>query len=221
MSDRLLGKSIAKAGGGGITASYDEELGQWIIYNDGADGQQNGKVLTASNAPLGKSLVLLPDWIDESNISDSGFSEAAADAFFASLVQINVQLGGKVFVSPLHFIAHSRGASVNSEIIQRLGTYFPNLRVRMTTLDPHDFKQPALDIPAGKLAEAVSEALLVVATKNLPAAEALNALIKPFLSVAIGAVDASTIAYAEFLDPNVVRWSNVTFADNYYQTLGA
>lgn len=29
------------------------------------------------------------------------------------------------------------------------------------------------------------------------------------------------IAYAEFLDPNVVRWSNVTFADNYYQTLGA
>ncbi len=216
-----LGKSIAKAGGGGVTAQYFKPTGEWLIYNDGADGQLNGQILTASNATLGKSLVLLPDWINESNVSDSGFSEAAADAFFASLVQLNVQLGGKVFVSPLHFIAHSRGASVNSEIIQRLGTFFPDLRVRMTTLDPHDFNQPALDLPAGKLAEAVADAAIDAAVKVKILEEPIKALLTPIVQAGVSTLDASKISYAEFLDPNAVRWSNVTFADNYYQTLGA
>jgi large repetitive protein len=37
-----------------------------------------------------------------------------------------IRTQGDLFNSPLHFIGHSRGAVVESEIIQRLGTYFPN-----------------------------------------------------------------------------------------------
>jgi hypothetical protein len=119
---------------------------------------------------------------------------------FASLVQIDQDLGGNAtfdrqgrFVrtqgalldSPLHFIGFSRGSVVNSEIIQRLGVYFPEaggvvrdsegkvLRgdLQMTTIDPHDFAQPSLR------------------------------------------------SFSDFLEPKVQVWSNVTFADNYYQTL--
>jgi len=69
----------------------------------------------------GKPLALVSDWYKESDINDSGFSEAAADALFAALVKLNADLGGDVFRSPLHFIGHSRGTVVNSEVIQRLG----------------------------------------------------------------------------------------------------
>lgn len=31
-----------------------------------------------------------------------------------------------MFNSPLHFIGFGQGAVVNTEIVQRLGTYFPN-----------------------------------------------------------------------------------------------
>src|SRR5205814_1609417 len=63
-----------------------------------------------------------------------------------SLVQENQEVGGnRLFNSPLHFIGHSFGTVVNSEIIQRLGTYFPSIAdIQMTTLDPHDFNQPSL-----------------------------------------------------------------------------
>jgi hypothetical protein len=106
-------------------------------------------------------LVLLNDWSNnnESAAPDSGFSEAVADAFFTSLVQLDqlfidensTAKQGAILNSPLHFIGFSRGTVVNSEIIQRLGTHFPeaggkeNSDVRdlqMTTLDPHDFDQP-------------------------------------------------------------------------------
>jgi hypothetical protein len=42
--------------------------------------------------------VLLPEWsLDrESVIPDVGFSEGAADALFASMVQLDLALGGKV-----------------------------------------------------------------------------------------------------------------------------
>jgi hypothetical protein len=77
------------------------------------------------------------------------------------LVMTRTLLKWKVLASPLHFIAHSRGAVVNSEVIQRLGTYFPQVNsIDMTTLDPHDFNQPSLDIPI--------ENLLTLPLKYLP-----------------------------------------------------
>ncbi len=174
-----------------------------------------------------KPLVLLNEWsLDrESVIPDVGFSEGAGDALFASLVQLDQALGGgvgeyennqikrlydnsgnlirtqgAVFNSPLHFIGFSRGTVVNSEIIQRLGTYFPNaggtvnsdgtpvlnsdgklLRdLQMTTVDPHDFYQPSLKLTLPKFV---------------------------------------TTNFSDFYEPKVQVWNNVTFADNYYQTV--
>ena len=118
-------------------------------------------------------------------IPNSGFAEAAADSMFAGIVKLDQSLGGSVgehdssgnltklydekgdlirnqgllLNSDLHFIGFSRGTVVNSEIIQRLGTYFPHAGgverdasgkvikgdLQMTTIDPHDFDQPNLN----------------------------------------------------------------------------
>lgn len=162
-----------------------------------------------------KPLVLLNEWsLDrESVIPDVGFSEGAADALFASLVQLDLALGGKVgeyqgnqlkrlydsqgklirqqgdlFNSPMHFMGFSRGTVVNSEIVQRLGTFFPqaggtsmaNRDLQMTTIDPHDFYQPSLNL-------------------QLPGFISTN--------------------FSDFYEPKVQVWNNVTFADNYYQNV--
>ncbi|MCC3428505.1 MAG: hypothetical protein JGK12_32545, partial [Microcoleus sp. PH2017_01_SCD_O_A] len=162
-----------------------------------------------------KPLVLLNEWsLDrESVIPDVGFSEGAADALFASMVQLDLALGGGVgeyegnqlkrlydsqgklirqqgdlFNSPMHFMGFSRGTVVNSEILQRLGTFFPqaggtsmaNRDLQMTTIDPHDFYQPSLNL-------------------QLPNFISTN--------------------FSDFYEPKVQAWNNVTFADNYYQTV--
>lgn len=177
-----------------------------------------------------KALVLLPEWStgNESVLPNSGFTEAAADAIFASIVQLDQALGGGVgisdtngnlvrlyeddgdlirtqgalFNSPLHFIGFSRGTVVNSEIIQRVGTYFPLAGgfinpdgtpaidetgkpardLQMTTIDPHDFKQESLKVD----------------------------LILPGTTI---------FDFTDFNEPTVQVWDNITFADNYYQTL--
>jgi hypothetical protein len=146
----------------------------------------------------GKPIVLISNWIKESGISDSGFSEAAADATFANVISLNEELSGALFRSPWHLIGHSRGASVNSEIAQRLGTYYNGIpSVQMTTLDPHDQIQQSLDIPLGEI--------LGVAWQPLAKAAVLAGL--------------GTIRYADFKDPNVVIWENIGLADNYYQEM--
>jgi DNA/RNA endonuclease G (NUC1) len=72
---------------------------------------------------------------------NSGFAEADADAFYTALVKLDEIFGGSVsssytagkldrtqgalFNSPLHFIGFDRGNIVNSEVVQRLGTFYP------------------------------------------------------------------------------------------------
>ncbi|MCC3642169.1 MAG: DNA/RNA non-specific endonuclease [Microcoleus sp. PH2017_33_LGB_O_A] len=207
-----LGNSIANAGidGGGLMMRYDLPTGYWVPVNkygavpgdfpSGLNPQNDPQYLTKLESYIApyldnnEPLVLLNDWSqnNESAVPDSGFTEAAADAFFTSLVQLDGVLKdetstakqGALFNSPLHFVGFSRGTVVNSEIIQRLGSYFPdaggkensNTRdLQMTTLDPHDFDQPGLD----------------VVTEN----------------------------FGDFREPKVQVWKNVTFADNYYQTV--
>jgi DNA/RNA endonuclease G (NUC1) len=107
-----------------------------------------------------KPLVLVADWmrgLDESRLYNAGFAEATADALFSSLVQFDQQLSpipipllnqGKLFNSPLHFIGFGQGAVVNSEIVQRLGTYYPNAGgtdpitrdLHVTTIDPYFYE---------------------------------------------------------------------------------
>ncbi len=101
-----------------------------------------------SSPQLRKSLVLIDNWGDVGTIDNAGWAEDAADRTFASLVQLDQLLGGGVgdptdatriydnkgnlirtqgaiFNSRLHFIGDGRGTVVDTEIVQRLGTYFP------------------------------------------------------------------------------------------------
>ena len=117
-----------------------------------------------------------------------------------------------MFASPLHFIGHSRGASVNTEIIQRLGTYYPNiLNIHMTTLDPHDQAQDSLNLHFGEafwLAKAAAGRL--GKWLELPA---------EIVESAVKARGGLFMQWADFNDPEVVRYEKVSFFDNYYQTL--
>ncbi len=126
-----------------------------------------------------------------STVDVVSLNAAPGDSLFSSLVQLDNLLKpnsdaeqGALFDSPLHFIGFSRGTVVNSEIVQRLGTYFPNAGgkigssvrdLQMTTLDPHDFNQPSLRL--------------------------------------------LDLDFSDFREPKVQVWENVTFADNYYQTV--
>ncbi len=166
----------------GTVLKYDPDTGKW----DKVSGDRG----------LGKPLVLIADWSQDSVAENynSGFAEGAADSLFASLVEENSVFKGvnedALFDSPFHFIGMGRGTVVNSEIIQRLGTFYPkpvepdnfedpNYKNRnkfpdlqMTTIDPNDFKQSNI------------------------AGLSLN----------------------NFYDPAIQVWDNVTYADNYYQT---
>ncbi len=201
-----LAHMIADSAGGHVL-TYDRRTGNWIDDRSLTDG--------ARAVEDGKPVVLVTEWYHESDISDSGFSEAAADTFFASLAKLNTDVSGKLFNSPMHFIGHSRGTVVNGEIIQRLGTYFPAKHdIHMTTLDPHDFNQASLDVPGAWLAGLLGGVLGGVAGGPVTA-----------LGTGLGAAAVaallgySTIHYADFLDPNVMRWENIAFYDNYYQVL--
>ena len=231
----------------GLILRYDKKSGLWIpvdnhggILDNLTENKMPGDVGYLStlashiesdyvnhNVPL----VLIPEWNTngESIVPDSGFTEAAADSFYASIVGLDQALGGEVglhdaagkltqlydakgdlirkqgdiFNSPLHFIGFSRGTVVNSEIIQRLGTFYPyaggridvkgmpvlgadGKRARdlqMTTIDPHDFYKESLKVD----------------------------LVVPFTPILAD--------FRDFHEPKVQVWSNVTFADNYYQTL--
>src|SRR3546814_5310040 len=104
---------------------YDKKTGAWL---DPLTGKRN-----ADARQPGKAVVLVADWKKKSDITDSGFAEAAAESLFASIVALDHATGvsagsgmGKILSTPLHLIGHGRGTAVNSEIIQRLGTTFPN-----------------------------------------------------------------------------------------------
>ena len=247
-----LADSIVSANGEeseekGLILLYDKPTGLWVPVNEKGrrikeltnnlkPGDKNYLTVLADNirdkySNQNKSLVLLPEWSTkgESTINISGFTEGAADAIFASMVQLDQALGGDVgekdrngelirlyddegdlirkhgdiFNSALHFIGFSRGTVVTSEIIQRLGTYFPyaggpinadgtpvtrngeQVRdLQMTTIDPHDFFQQSLKID-----------LLLPGTTF------------------------KDKDFRDFEEPRVEVWENVTFADNYYQTV--
>ncbi|MFN9747507.1 MAG: putative Ig domain-containing protein, partial [Betaproteobacteria bacterium] len=124
---------------GGFAYRYDKTRGTW-------EPMENGQSL-ANSLAAGVPVTLVPDWVLESGFSDSGFSEAAADAIYASLLRADQACGGKLLSGNLHLIGHSRGTVVNSELAQRIlwgaDRYgLPRPRdLQMTALDPHDFKQ--------------------------------------------------------------------------------
>jgi hypothetical protein len=187
---------------GGAVQKYNSATGKWqSVIPQGNDWIFNNAV---QSPQYGKPLVLLANWMDEikpHQLYNSGFTEAAADVLFASMVQLNLENGGQVgnqgilydstgklirtqgavFNSPLHFVGCGQGAVVNSEIVQRLGTFLPdaggtsraNRDLQMTTIDPYDYDD-----------------------------------------------NSFSGYYQTIFDPEIKVWNNVTYADNYYQTEG-
>jgi VCBS repeat-containing protein/YD repeat-containing protein len=217
-----LARIIVDAAGGGVVLIYNKNTGEWVDPVSHAVG-------VAALQP-GKAVVLVSDWVNESDVSDSGFSEAAADAIYASLADLDAKSGGNLFASPLQFIGHSRGTVVNSEIVQRMGVLNPTVKnIQMTTLDPHDQKQDSLNVPIATVLGAISKAILLAeaASLILPGAQVsfvtLNRIksgIDSFLTWAERFGVALDIPYGDFSDPNVTFWSNIGFLDDYYQTKG-
>jgi len=159
---------------GAAVMRYLPGSGQWrsVTYN----GRTDNWVASNSGVQRGQPLVLLADWIKKPDsddafslaFSNAGVAEEAADGLFASLVELDLKNGGTVggsnglygnngdlirehgavFNAPLHFIGFGQGAVVNTEIIQRLGTYFPEAGglqgskkqdIHMTTVDPYRY----------------------------------------------------------------------------------
>ena len=186
MADQI----IAAGGGneaikGSNVLRYDKPTGTWTT-----------RVGTPAVPVAGQPLVLLPDWWTESDVNDSGFSEAAADSFFASLVTLDKTLKvnstdsiGRLFHSPLHFIGHSRGTVVTSEVLQRLGEYEDRVLSQQPGYSPLDIQFTMLDVH-----------------------DELNG---PQESLKVWGVD-----WTDFNEPIVKIWQNVDFADNYYQSIG-
>lgn len=230
-----LAKSIADSNAGSVF-QYHPSDGTWFHVHGPA---------STPNDAVGRPLVLVSDWVLESGISDSGFAEAAADALFAGLVQLNEDTNGKVFASPLHLIGFSRGTPVTTEISQRIGTYFsPAADVHVTTLDPHDFRQDLLNVPMGEMLQTAQKMirgaqlflnLLSTASSLLPG---VGPVLEPFVLVGnslaqyvlklarnlvlyaqsvIDQYGLDRVRFDDFLDPDVQVWEHEDFHDNYWQ----
>ncbi len=219
---RELARLVA-ATNNGIVLEYQPDSGRWHrLTKQGDDSfavSENAATPTEILEFLGRPLVLVSDWVADSSIGDRGFSEAAADAIFSGLVQLNDHLGDTVFQSDMHVAGFSRGTIVTSEIVQRLGVHFgdrvggEHTDLHMTVLDSHDFRQDALAVPLSELLialQVVPLGPLDVAVK--PVANSLQAL-----TSLTGAV---TIPYDNFREPQVTAWNNATFVDTYWQNVG-
>lgn len=79
--------------------------------------------------------ILIFDWTTDSNDRGLGFSEAAASALYAALKQRESD-GNPI--APVHFIGHSRGTTVISEVSERLVASGHSVD-QATYLDTHDW----------------------------------------------------------------------------------
>lgn len=112
----------------------------------------NGSFLptTTQHDRIGE-MVILFDWAAESNELSSGWGEAAGDALFSLLVDLAiVNPAAAQYNIPLHFIGHSFGTAVTSEVVERLARFAVPVD-HVTYLDPHDFNEdmPFLDLGSG------------------------------------------------------------------------
>lgn len=114
------------------------------------------------DASTAARLAVRYDWHEASQNFAEGWAEAAGDELFARTMANLLSRGGKyrqgsfAALVDLHFIGHSRGTSVNSEAVRRLGQY--DIRVaQMTVLDwPSDGVLSSLpDDPAPRVWENV------------------------------------------------------------------
>jgi hypothetical protein len=106
---------------GTVTPADDE-----ILLEDGA-----------TSIDISGGAIILLDWVGISNEPLIYSTEGIASRFFDYLFSTTDHTGGHfLFEVPLHFIGHSRGASLNSAMIYALA-YNGVLVDHVTTLDPH------------------------------------------------------------------------------------
>jgi DNA/RNA endonuclease G (NUC1)/PKD repeat protein len=168
---------------------------------------------TIPNPGVDKSLILIADWIKNPDLFNAGFTEAAADSLFAAMVKLDQKLDfaangstpvqyndkgellrrqGAIFNSPLHFIGFGQGVVVNTEIVQRIGVYYPNAG------------------GAQELENGVYQ----------PIKNSLGNTVRDLHFTAVDPIHYPSIQvegnYLNILDPYIRVWDNVTFADKYY-----
>lgn len=122
--------AIIERAGGGEILTYNKATGRYDVKTSLNNGYET---------------VLLYDWARESNNITKGFSEAAGDALFSSLILGSKK--GDFTLRNLHFIGHSRGTVVNTEAIERLlvlknhsDLYSNSISIdQVTNLDAHDW----------------------------------------------------------------------------------
>jgi hypothetical protein len=123
--EREMGEAIVTRAGRGGVYRYQPGTGAWTFVSGNASSSER---------------VLLFNWAAESDIAGPGYAPAAADALYAALRRPNGDLTGtNLLANGVHFIGHSRGTVVNSEVVRRIAVAVPALpRVtQVTTLDAH------------------------------------------------------------------------------------
>jgi hypothetical protein len=171
-----------RAGWGG------KETGQVLEYV-----KNTGELVPCQSAQCtaegeGETVVVL-DWADDSNEAGGGFSEAAAESFFAALIEGSQEDPPLVNLNKMHFIGHSRGTIVNSEIAERLiAAGYPPPQ-QMTTLDPHD---------AGAVGDAPEEGF-------------------SWDDYDVNKEHPEYDCHGESSTPGVCAWEGVGYQDNYWQ----
>ena len=143
---RTMAEAIRRRAGAGSVLVYNKSGNpRWTSYGEEfvSTGRYSGFTRfwqdSSPSAPGVGEAVLIFDWATESDFPGEGWSEAAADALVAALVegQSNNMFSASQ-LSELHLIGHSRGTVVTSEAAERLlAAGYPVRQV--TYLDPHDW----------------------------------------------------------------------------------
>jgi len=148
-----IARELAVRTGGGLFV-YEPVTGQWMEYDASDENaylagpkSRDPKVNAAAlenYRRIGAPVFLVSDWYAQSGMTTTGFSEAAADAIFASLLQLGKE---NLNNTSIQLIGHSRGTVVNSEIAQRILQWGLKPKdLQMTDMDIHDFSQKSLNI---------------------------------------------------------------------------
>ncbi len=162
-----------------------------ILLNYTIDEEGGMGTFDQHNNDPTKEIIVLFDWGSESNEIDDGWGEAAGDAFFHILVQeglVDPTAGSAN--RPFHFIGHSFGTAVTSEIVERFASWAIPVD-HVTYLDPHDFNQA-----------------------SIPFVDDSQRLFD------IGLPDFAMLGGDETQAYGATVWNNVAFADAYYETRG-
>jgi len=148
---RAMGRAIGKRLGNAIVRQLNPESGLFEIKDSSRDIFKNG--VQGIYPTNDWEEVLIMDWRTESdliNVFTRGFSEAAADAFVAAILKLQLDNKEHLFLDNIHLIGHSRGCVVNSEMVERLLYWKNNYSkekfkfngsignsIYVTYLDPH------------------------------------------------------------------------------------